>query len=135
MRSRIHCQSCGSALVGSPAIDKGKSFGVTTDQRGVGRPYDFSSITNATGGDGSDIGAVEFIPPPPLLSVVAATNSIHIQGGGLSNLVYTIHANTNLNTTNWLVIGSAPANSAGTFTFTDTSAPLYPSRFYRASYP
>ena len=44
---------------GSAAIDKGKSFGATTDQRGVTRPYDNPSIANASGGDGSDIGAYE----------------------------------------------------------------------------
>ena len=46
-------------LAGSPAIDKGKSFGATTDQRGLARPYDNPAIANATGGDGSDIGAFE----------------------------------------------------------------------------
>ena len=46
-------------LSGSPAIDQGRSFGVTTDQRGHPRPYDFSPIANATGGDGTDIGAFE----------------------------------------------------------------------------
>lgn len=42
----------------SPAIDAGKSFGLTTDQRGLQRPVD--NITpNAPGSDGSDIGAFE----------------------------------------------------------------------------
>jgi uncharacterized delta-60 repeat protein/CSLREA domain-containing protein len=43
----------------SPAIDKGNSFGVNTDQRGSARPFDFSNITNSLSGDGSDIGAFE----------------------------------------------------------------------------
>ncbi len=47
---------------GSPAIDKGNSFGLTTDQRGSTRPFDNPSITNATGGDGADIGAFEYAP-------------------------------------------------------------------------
>jgi hypothetical protein len=42
---------------GSPAIDAGSSFGLTTDQRGAPRPSDFGSVGNA--GDGSDIGAYE----------------------------------------------------------------------------
>ena len=42
---------------GSPAIDKGNSFGLMTDQRGFARPVDNPSITNT--GDGSDIGAFE----------------------------------------------------------------------------
>ena len=45
---------------GSPAIDQGSvSAGVTTDQRGYPRPVDLPSITNAVGGNGSDIGAFE----------------------------------------------------------------------------
>jgi hypothetical protein len=60
-------------LVGSPAIDKGKNFsGSTTDQRGTGfaRTVDNPSIANATGGDGTDIGAFE---------VQAATYAAQIQ--------------------------------------------------------
>jgi CSLREA domain-containing protein len=47
---------------GSPAIDMGNSFGLATDQRGSLRPNDDPAITNASGGDGSDIGAFE-VPP------------------------------------------------------------------------
>jgi hypothetical protein len=46
-------------LPGSPAIDQGNCFGVHTDQRGWHRPFDYPSIPNAPGGDGSDIGAFE----------------------------------------------------------------------------
>ena len=47
-------------LAGSPAIDKGKNFtSATTDQRGFFRTFDNFSIPNATGGDGTDIGAFE----------------------------------------------------------------------------
>ena len=49
-------------LTGSPAIDKGRNFtAATTDQRGPGfdRTVDDPSIANATGGDGTDIGAFE----------------------------------------------------------------------------
>jgi CSLREA domain-containing protein len=51
-------------LSGSPAIDKGTSNGLTgtltTDQRGVGYVRTINeSIANATGGDGTDIGAFE----------------------------------------------------------------------------
>ena len=48
---------------GSPAIDKGRNFSVSTDQRGVPRPFDFDSVANAAGGDGSDIGAFELGQP------------------------------------------------------------------------
>ena len=51
----------------SPAVDKGKRFGGTTDQRGSTRPADFSDVPNsaAAGADGSDIGAFELQPPAP----------------------------------------------------------------------
>jgi hypothetical protein len=49
--------SCTGA---SPAIDAGKNFTTaTTDQRGFFRTFDNFSIPNATGGDGTDIGAFE----------------------------------------------------------------------------
>ncbi len=56
-----------SLLSGSPAIDRGHNFGFITDQRGLTRPYDDPAIANASGGDGSDIGAFEVqaaVPPP-----------------------------------------------------------------------
>jgi len=45
--------------VTSPVIDQGSAFGLSTDQRGNGRPFEIPSIPNAAGGDGSDMGAVE----------------------------------------------------------------------------
>jgi hypothetical protein len=47
----------------SPAVDRGTSFGLTVDQRGLPRPSDFGSVSNAEGGDGSDIGAFELQLP------------------------------------------------------------------------
>ncbi len=47
-------------LPGSPALDQGAAVpGMTTDQRGLPRPYDISSIPPAAGGNNSDIGAYE----------------------------------------------------------------------------
>jgi hypothetical protein len=46
-------------LAGSVAIDKGHSSGSSTDQRGLTRPCDLASVSNATGGDGADVGAFE----------------------------------------------------------------------------
>jgi len=46
-------------LPGSPAIDQGKAFGLHADQRGHRRVYNYPSIPNVQGGDGSDIGAFE----------------------------------------------------------------------------
>ena len=47
-------------LAGSFAIDAGKALGsVMTDQRGQTRPFENAAVVNASGGDGSDIGAFE----------------------------------------------------------------------------
>jgi hypothetical protein len=46
-------------LPGSPAVDQGKATGVIADQRRHARPFDYGSISNAVGGNGSDIGAFE----------------------------------------------------------------------------
>ena len=43
----------------SPALDKGKAFGLTTDQRGFSRPNDHNDLQNSPAGDGTDIGAYE----------------------------------------------------------------------------
>ncbi|CAG0977976.1 hypothetical protein PLCT2_01737 [Planctomycetaceae bacterium] len=62
-------------LVGSPAIDKGGGNSTTTDARGRARPFDNPAIANATGGDGRDIGAVEFVfNSAPLITAPAALN-------------------------------------------------------------
>jgi hypothetical protein len=61
-------------LVCSPAIDQGKNFAAsTTDQRGDGftRTFDDPDKSNATGGDGTDIGALE--AQAPVLDTVAPT--------------------------------------------------------------
>jgi hypothetical protein len=44
----------------SPVVDQGKNSGTATDQRGRARTYDNPSVSNASFGDGTDIGAVEF---------------------------------------------------------------------------
>ena len=49
-------------LVNSPAVDRGLSFGMTLDQRGLSRIADSAYFPNAGGGDGTDIGALEVHP-------------------------------------------------------------------------
>ncbi len=55
---------------GSPTIDKGRNFSFMTDQRGAPRPFDFDSIANASGGDGTDIGAFELGLPRLIIARV-----------------------------------------------------------------
>ncbi len=49
-------------LAGSPVIDKGNSGTVLVDQREFPRPYDYAAVSNASGSDGTDIGAIELRP-------------------------------------------------------------------------
>ncbi len=70
-----HKPSCSS-----PAIDAGKNFsGAATDQRGLTRTVDYTGVTNAPGGDGTDIGAVELAadttPPTIACPVNIITNT------------------------------------------------------------
>ena len=48
-------------LANSRALDKGHSSGVAFDQRSYSRTIDLPGVPNASGGDGADIGAFEFI--------------------------------------------------------------------------
>jgi hypothetical protein len=43
----------------SPAVDAGVANGLATDQRGLKRTVELSSVPNSPGSDGTDIGAVE----------------------------------------------------------------------------
>lgn len=62
----------------SPAKDKGRSVaGLDTDQRGFGRVFDDPNVSNAPGGDGTDVGAFEanaLAPSPPQLLLEESPN-------------------------------------------------------------
>ncbi len=77
-------------LTGSPAIDKGNSFGLTTDQRGLTRPVDNPGITNATGGDGADIGAFEVQLAPTAATVSISGRVMTASGRGIRNVRLTL---------------------------------------------
>ena len=71
-------------LTDSPAIDKGKDLALdacndplSIDQRGFPRPVRFNpAIPMPTGGDGSDVGAVELSGPAPTLGNIATRLSV-----------------------------------------------------------
>jgi hypothetical protein len=82
-------------LPGSPVIDKGHSFGATTDQRGLPRARDLLAVANATNGDGSDIGAVESYPSP-LLNIQRANASEVVLSWTADAADYRLQAKTSL---------------------------------------
>jgi len=98
-------------LAGSPAIDKGNSFGLTIDQRGTMRPYDNSSIPNQA--DGADIGAFEFIAP----TAATATIGGRVTAGGRRGVSGAVVRLTDQNG----VIRMAPTDFRGYFQFEDVA--------------
>jgi hypothetical protein len=86
-------------LPGSPAMDKGSAVVVArdefvlpplaTDQRGMTRPIDHPGAVNASGGDGSDIGAFEF-QVPTAASVMVAGRVLASDAVGLANATVTL---------------------------------------------
>lgn len=83
-------------LVGSPALDKGISNGLTTDQRGFPRTLDDSSLANAA--DGTDIGAFEGTAPAGVSD--QAAGSVLIYNFYASSASNPVLENTRLNLTN-----------------------------------
>jgi hypothetical protein len=59
----------------SPVVDKGKSYDLTSDQRGRNRPVDLGTVANRAGGDGADIGAVELSSTTDVPPASAVLNS------------------------------------------------------------
>ena len=114
-------------LAGSPAIDQGNSTGLTTDQRGRLRPYDYAGIANAAGGDGSDIGAFEL--SLPFLNIARSANNV-VLSWSASDTGYTLQAKTNLNPSfSWATVSPAPGIVNGQFAVTNPVAGRQ--KFYR----
>jgi autotransporter-associated beta strand protein len=91
-----------------------------------------------TGGDGNDV---------VLTQVATATNALlrgvtrlgngtmQLGASGSPGFDYTVLANTNLNTTNWLTLGTVTPAGNGAMNFTDLAATNHPARFYRFVIP
>lgn len=103
-------------LNGSPAIDKGNSPGIITDQRGQARPYDNPLIANAPSGNGSDIGAYEVqLSAPTAASVLVGGRAMTSMGRGIRNVIIRLtDANGNIRT--------ARTSTFGNYRFRDVAA-------------
>ncbi len=114
-------------LPGSPAIDAGRSIGVTTDQRGAPRQVDDPAIPNANPGDGSDLGAFEFGRPRLAIRVVASAAVLSWPSyyGG-----FAVQSATNLSPSSaWTGVPGALAVSGSQYLF--TNRPIAGNKFYR----
>lgn len=121
-------------LNGSPAIDKGKSFGLANDQRGYLRSFDNTAIQPAAGGDNTDIGAVEVQPVfLRILAIKPVAGGVRIDGLGTPSTVYHVKATGDLSTAFQPLGTTPPADAFGKFQFTDMTN--LTRRFYRLVYP
>ena len=77
------------------------------------------------------------LPTPPQFTSITprADGGQRLKGLGLTDLSYTVLANTNLDTTNWTSLGTATADGAGIIAFDDLDAPNFSQRFYRLCLP
>jgi hypothetical protein len=120
-------------LPGSSAIDKGKSFGLVTDQRGHGRPWNFASIPNATGGDGSDIGAFEVMPNSPQLYVERSATNV-LFSWSTNEAGFRLQSVTNLSTSNnWTSVNGTAVTIGGKLYITNSATGG--NKFYRLVFP
>jgi autotransporter-associated beta strand protein len=91
---------------------------------------------NYSGGSGNDVVLTRVRAPAAQITNFAATSTgALLQGTGLSNVLYTIQASTNLASADWVNLGQLLADFSGAFSFTDTNAPLFSDRFYRVLSP
>jgi hypothetical protein len=90
------------------------------------------------GGTGNDVVLTRVAAPPLLITSITplAGGTLRLQANGaLDGVYYQIETATNLiPPIQWSNIGGKYPNG-GVFTFTDTDAPLFPARFYRAISP
>ncbi len=113
---------------GSPAIDKGASFGLLTDQRGAPRPFDFATVGNAGGGDGSDIGAFEL--GIPRLSISRAAPNVVVRWPAHFG-DFVLESATSLQPGNiWMPVTTTPVIGPGG-QFTVTESAVAGNEFYR----
>jgi CSLREA domain-containing protein len=117
-------------LSGSTALDKGNSFGLNTDQRGRPRPYDVSSVANASGGDGSDIGAYEL--NLPVLSIARLSNNV-VLSWSTNDPGFTLESSAQLTPTAWAAVPGTPPILGSQYTVTTNTAAG--KQFYRLSSP
>lgn len=114
-------------LPGSRAIDKGNGTGYTTDQRGQPRRFDFGSIRNATGGDGSDIGAFE-VGPPQLRIETGGTNAV--LSWPAYSASFSLECSTNLTlSNNWMSVTGSVTRLGDRYQ--QTNGPISGNRFFR----
>jgi hypothetical protein len=92
----------------------------------------YFSISYQAGSGNKNVVVTRVNSPGNLTRILSVPpTAVELFGAGGTNATYTILANTNLTTTNWIDIGTAPANGSGSFFFYDSNVLVYPKRFYK----
>jgi hypothetical protein len=127
-------------MFNSAALDAGNNSGSGTlfDQRGPGFPRttDYSNIPDASGGDGTDIGAVE----GTALTITAISHQTNghtlLQGFGAPNLTYIVEASPDLSPGSFVALPTTvTADGTGALQYNDATAVGLTKRFYRLRFP
>lgn len=117
---------------GSPAIDRGKrntTSANNADQRGEPRPFDDPSLPNATGGDGSDIGAYE--ADVRVTAVDRIGNDLRLRFTTILGHNYEIESCANLGAAMWIPLPGSTAGTGGIVQVTVPNAFGPALNFYR----
>jgi hypothetical protein len=115
---------------GSPAIDKGNSFGQTNDQRGFARPL---GIPNASGGDSSDIGAFEVDPNFRIVDLRRVGNDVALSLMTVLGRNYRAEFTNNLASGTWTTFTNNAPGNGHILWVTNYGGTIQPRRFYRGA--
>jgi hypothetical protein len=116
----------------SPARDRGKSFGLITDQRGGRRPIDFPTTANAVGGDNADIGSVEMGGLFRIVDIRRNGSAIKIRFVSEPGSIHGLQSKGNLRDISWTPIGSAVAGDGRVLELEDMRG-IVAQQFYRVT--
>jgi predicted outer membrane repeat protein len=115
----------------SPALDAGHSGNLVADQRGRPRPIDDPAKSDASGGDGCDIGAYEADPELRFMFIEKSGADIRLQFNTVLGRNYRLERKDNLDNS-WSTVSNNLPGTGGTVPLLDSGAAGEPRRFYRA---
>jgi len=118
-------------LAGSPAIDAGTNIGLAFDTRGQPRTINHPGVTNASGSDGTDIGAMEVDPVLRATEVLPVGNDVFVRFTSTSDKSYGMQYKSNLDASAWITLSGTVHGTGGNASFPDEGAATLPRRFYR----
>jgi hypothetical protein len=120
---------------GSPAIDRGNSFGSPVDQRGFARTLDDTNVVNAIGGDGADIGALEVDARFRIVEMRRGGSDVALSLMTVLGRNYRAEHTNNLassNATSWTTFTESVPGNGHMLWVTNLGGANQPLRFYRA---